>query len=369
MPAADGKPSEWRFSGAWLMTGDRTAAQALLQTEAAHLPPRSVIKLVDAGITEWDSSLVAFIRNLAAFAHAAEVQVDVSGLPPGVQSLMALANAVPVAETAGHNPPSTWVEDLGTRTLICVENIGKSISFLWALCKSFGALVRGKARYRPQDLWMTVQECGPEALPIIALLSALVGMILAFLGAVQLKMFGAEIFIADVVAIGMAREMGGLMTGIILAGRTGAAFAARLGTMQVNEEIDALQTMGFSPMEFLVLPRALALILMTPLLTLYSMLFGMLGGAAVSILMFGITAQQYLHETIGILSTWSIMSGLIKSLVFGVIVAVSGCMQGIQCGRSAASVGEATTAAVVYSIIYIVVADSVISVLYVLLGL
>lgn len=205
-------------------------------------------------------------------------------------------------------------------------------------------------------------------MPIISLISLLVGMILAFLGSVQLKMFGAEVFVADAVAVGMVREMGALMTGIIMAGRTGAAFAARLGTMQVNEEVDALQTMGFSPMEFLVLPRALALILMMPLLAIYANVLGILGGAIVGILMLDLTPVQYYLQTVGSINLQAIVSGLIKSSVFGVLVAVSGCMQGIRCGRSASAVGEATTAAVVNAIVYIVVADSIISIIYVLTG-
>ena len=193
-------------------------------------------------------------------------------------------------------------------------------------------------------------------------------MILAFLGSVQLKLFGVEIFIADAVAIGMAREMGALMTGILMAGRTGAAFAARLGTMQVNEEIDALRTLGFSPMEFLVLPRVLALVLMMPLLTIYADLLGILGGAAVGIGMLDLSPAQYYHQTVNAIDARAILAGLVKSAVFGVLVAFSGCLQGIRCGRSASAVGEATTAAVVNAIVYIVVADALLSVIYVVTG-
>jgi phospholipid/cholesterol/gamma-HCH transport system permease protein len=181
-------------------------------------------------------------------------------------------------------------------------------------------------------------------------------------------MFGAEIFIANGVAVGMVRVMGPLMTAIIMAGRTGAAFAAQLGTMQVNEEVDALQTMGFSPMEFLVLPRALALIIMMPLLTIYANVVGIIGGAIIGILMLDLTPMQYYLQTIGAIDIRSVASGLINSSVFGVLVAISGCMQGIRCGRSASAVGEATTAAVVNAIVYIVVANSIISVIQTITG-
>ena len=229
-------------------------------------------------------------------------------------------------------------------------------------------MLRGRAQYRRSDFLAVLQECGPEALPIIALISLLVGMILAFLGSVQLKMFGAEIFVANGVAMGMVREMGALMTGILMAGRTGAAFAARLGTMQVNEEVDALQTMGFSPMEFLVLPRAMALIIMMPLLSIYANVLGILGGAIVGILMLDLTPTQYYLQTLSSITLSSVVSGLVKSSVFGVLVAISGCMQGIRCGRSASAVGEATTAAVVNAIVSIVVADSIISIIYTITG-
>ena len=182
----------------------------------------------------------------------------------------------------------------------------------------------------------------------------------------QLKLFGAEIYVANAVAIGMTCEMGGLITGILMAGRTAASFAARLGTMQVNEEIDALLTMGFSPMDFLVLPRTLALLLMLPLLALYAMLMGILGGACVGVGLLGIAPAQYLHQTLDSLSLGSIRDGLVKVVAFALVIAVCGCRQGLRCGRSAEAVGGATTSAVVQSLVGLVVADSIISVLYVL---
>ncbi|MDR0994443.1 MAG: ABC transporter permease [Verrucomicrobiota bacterium] len=355
---------EWRFSGVWHMDGDRTEATACLQQQEAD---RMVLK--DVGIQAWDSSLVIYVRTLYLRAKEANRQIDLSGMPEGVRRLMALAEAVPEHQDPhlGVGKPS-WIAQVGIHTLRALDNVGKSAAFLGDLFRSFVTMLQKKSNFRWGDFWVIVQECGPEALPIVTLISTLVGMILAFIGAIQLKMFGAEIFIADIVAVGMAREMGGLMTGIIMAGRTGAAFAAHLGTMQVNEEIDALRTLGFSPMEFLVLPRALALILMMPLLTIYSMTMGMLGGSVVGVFMLGLTPVQYLNESLHSLSLWSVTSGVLKSVVFGVVVAVSGCMQGLQSGRSAAAVGEATTAAVVHAIVYLVVADSVISVFYTLMG-
>ena len=216
---------------------------------------------------------------------------------------------------------------------------------------------------------LTIQEVGAEALPIVSLISFLVGVILAFLGSIQLLQFGAQIYVADLVGIGMARDMAAMMVGIILAGRTGAAFAAQLGTMQVNEEIDALSTLGFSPIEFLVLPRMLALMLMTPLLCLYANLMGIMGGAFVGVTFLDLPLVTYLQETEQGIRLIDFIGGLIKAAIYGVVVAVAGCLKGMQCGRSSAAVGQATTSAVVTSIVFIVVAMAILTVIYNALGI
>ena len=191
----------------------------------------------------------------------------------------------------------------------------------------------------------------------------LVGLITSFVGAVQLQLFGAQIYIANLVGLGMAREMAAMMTGIIMAGRTGAAYAAKLGTMQVNEEIDALQTLGIGPIETLVLPRVLALGLMMPVLCLYANLLGIIGGGVACVGLFDLTAAQYYHQTVTAVPLIHFGVGLFKSFVYGVIIALSGCLRGMQCGRSAAAVGDATTSAVVTAIVWIVVACAAITVL------
>ncbi|NOQ63728.1 MAG: hypothetical protein GQ582_04385 [Methyloprofundus sp.] len=238
------------------------------------------------------------------------------------------------------------------------------LTFVGEICLSFLRLLRGKACFRQRDLWLVMQECGPKALPIVTLISLLVGLILAFVGAMQLKVFGAQIYVANLVGLGMAREMGAMMTAIIMAGRTGAAFASQLGSMQVNEEIDALKTLGISPTDFLVLPRMLALILMLPLLCLYADLVGILGGLLVSVSLLDISALEYIEQTRSALSLNDFATGLIKSSVFGVLVVLSGCYNGMQCGRSSSSVGDAATAAVVSGIVSVVVADALLTVIY-----
>jgi len=234
---------------------------------------------------------------------------------------------------------------------------------------TFVKLVQMRARYRSGDLFLVVQECGPQALPIVTLISFLVGAILAFVGAVQLQQFGAQIYVADLVGIAVVRDIGAMMTGIIMAGRTGAAFAAKLGTMKVTQEIDALVTLGFSPLEFLVLPRVIALCLMMPLLCLYSDVMGMLGGAAVGLWMLDLSLASYYHQTINAISLTALFGGVFKSVIYGVLIALSGCLRGIQCGGSASGVGEAATSAVVTSIVFIVAACGALSVIFHILGI
>jgi len=214
-----------------------------------------------------------------------------------------------------------------------------------------------------------VQEVGPQALRIVSLISFLVGLILAYMGAIQLSQFGAQIFVADLVAIGMVREIGALMTGIIVAGRTGAAFAAQLGTMQVNEEIDAFKTLGISPMDFLVLPRLLALVLMIPLLTIYSGAIGILAGLIIGNVVFDIGIFEYYYQTIRALNFNQFAVGIVKGTVYGILVAYAGCLRGIQCGRSAQAVGQAATSAVVTGILLIVIFASLLTVLFHNLGI
>jgi len=242
------------------------------------------------------------------------------------------------------------------------------LTFLGEVTVAFGRLITGRARFPNDVFFATLKATGVDALPIVSLISLLIGLILAFVGAVQLSMFGAQIYVASLVAIAMVRVMGAVMAGIIMAGRTGAAFSAEIGTMQVNEEIDALQTMGISPMEYLVLPRMLALVIMMPLLCIYADLMGVLGGFIVGVGMLDLTVTEYYHETVRALSLVDFWVGLFQGAVFGVIIALAGCLRGMQCGRSASAVGTATTSAVVTSIVAIVVATAIITVVCNVLG-
>lgn len=315
-------------------------------------------------VTGWDSGLLSFVMNVRKICAGKDIEIDIGGLPGGVKSLIELATAVP--ERKGSRKVGvreTFLEKVGTGWLDLTQSGGDIVEFLGEAVLSFGRFLVGKARFRRSDFVLVLQECGSQALPIVSLISILVGLILAFVGAVQLEQFGAQIFVANLVGIATAREMGAMMTAIIMSGRTGAAFAAQLGTMQVNEEIDALKTLGFSPMDFLVLPRMMALILMMPLLTLYACLLGMTGGFVVGVGMLDLSVTQYIDQTIKALSLTDFAVGLFKSSIFGILIAISGCLKGIQCGRSASAVGDAATSAVVMSIVLIIVADGIFAVI------
>jgi len=258
---------------------------------------------------------------------------------------------------------------IGNQAIHFAHSTGEMLGFIGEAFLAFLRLVRGKAPFRRSDFTLTIQQCGADALPIVTLISFLVGLILAFVGAMQLKLFGAEIYVADLVGIGMVRVLGAVMTGIILAGRTGASFAAELGTMEVNEETDALRTLGINPMEFLVLPRMLALLLMMPLLCLYADLMGVLGGLTVGVGMLNMNLAEYVNETRAALNLNHLWIGLVHGTVFGVLISLAGCLRGMKCGRSAAAVGNATTSAVVTGIVSIVVATAILTVIFDALGI
>jgi len=320
----------------------------------------------EAGDLEnWDSALVNVVYKLTRHAKRAGVSLDPSGLPKGLRDLLALAETVaPHEESRDRYLESSFFADVGDETIGFVRSVADILRFVGGVSVSVGRMITGRARYRASDLFLVLQQVGAQALPIVSLISVLVGLILAFVGAVQLEQFGGDIYIANLVGLGMVRDMGAMMTGIIMAGRTGAAYAAELGTMTVNEEIDALRTMGISPIDFLVAPRILALILMMPLLTLYSDLMGILGGAIVGITLFDIGIYEYFRQTRSAVDLLDVFGGMFKGLVYGAIVAISGCLRGMECGRSSAAVGIATTSAVVTSIVFIVVACAALTVVY-----
>jgi len=321
-------------------------------------------------VTAWDSSLLTFLVKLNEYCTDHSIESDPAGLPKGAISLLDLAFAVPAKKGIHREPLSpSLLRQVGEATIATISSIPEVLAFLGESVLACFKLLIGKASYRRSDFVLTIQECGAQALPIVSLISLLMGLILAFVGAVQLRQFGAQLYVADLVGLAMTREMAAIMTGIILAGRTGAAFAAQLGTMTVNEEIDALRTFGISPMEFLVMPRMVALALMMPLLCVYADLMGILGGAIVGIGMLDLTPTQYFNRTMQVIGLDDIFLGVFKGAVFGILVALSGCLRGMQCGRSSAAVGLAATSAVVTAIVLIIVTDAIFAVVTNIVGI
>ena len=364
----DGKTVRIVLSGRWKIQDGLPSVDHFL--DRIHPDAVDTALLEGHAIEGWDSSLLSFVLKMTQLLEKQNIRVDLSGLPDGARGLLSLARAVPERKGARRQerrPP--WIERIGNHALSALGSAREMIDFIGEASLAFLRLVRGKARFRRSDLTRIIQDCGPGAFPIVSLISILVGLILAFVGAVQLEMFGAEIYVANLVGLGMAREMGAMMSAIIMAGRTGAAFAAELGTMQVNEEIDALTTLGLSPMDFLVLPRLMALMLMMPLLCLYANLMGIAGGAIVGVTMLGLNPAAYFYQTQEAVALTHFGVGLIKSVVFGVIVALSGCLRGMQCGRSSSAVGVAATSAVVTAIVFIIVSDAILTVIFNIIGL
>jgi phospholipid/cholesterol/gamma-HCH transport system permease protein len=318
----------------------------------------------------FDSTLPAFIlAHLRSVGTAGTADIPLDGLPANLHGLMELALAVPEESEAGKKakPPSD-IRKLGKKALKIWGSILTLAEFIGLSVLSIGRLLTGRARLRGQDFWVILQECGPQALPIVTLISFLIGLILAFVGNVQLASFGASLYVADLVGIAMVREMGVVMTAIILSGRTGAAFAAHLGSMKANEEIDALKTFGFDPFDFLVLPRIIALVLMMPLLTIYANVVGILGGMLVGSAV-GIPPVLYWNETLTAVDLTTASLGVFKSVFFGAAIAISGCLQGMHAGNSSAAVGQATTRAVVAAITAVIVLDSAFAAIFTVLDI
>src|ERR1700730_9419162 len=344
--------------------------------EAHHVDVDSVLSTLDKqgsvaaiefnseSLSSWDTSLLIFVARVEEWCQQHHAKFSQESLPPNVASLIALSEEVPESKTGRTQKSSgSLFMNLGNAVLAGRDSFVSTLEFTGETVLSLGRVLRGKAAFDWRLFWLTMEECSAQALPIVGLISFLTGLILAFVGAIQLRQFGAGIYVANLVAVAMAREMGAIMTGIIMAGRTGAAFAAQIGSMKVSEEIDALSTLAISPMDFLVSPRVVALFLMMPLLCLYSDLIGIAGGAVVGAGLLKISLVQYWNQTVGSMGLTDIVIGVVKCSIFGVIVALTGCQRGMKCENNAAGVGNAATSAVVLAITWIVASDAIIDVL------
>jgi phospholipid/cholesterol/gamma-HCH transport system permease protein len=351
------------LAGAWQITQALPAWSRVL----AGRRPRTVRLTMD-GVERWDSSLVRFVGEVERWCQGEGARCETEALPETVRRLAAqLAEAQKAKTRVGR--PGNFLTTVGLAATDSWRQTRAFADFIGECTLSALGLVTRPGRFRWADCLEEMQRCGAMAVPIVSLTSFLVGLTLAYTGAIILRQFGGDIWVADIVGLSMFREMGAVMTGIVVAGRTGAAFAAQLGNMKTGEEIDALETLGIAPVDFLVLPRLVALTLMMPLLAMYANGLGILGGMLISSTVLDIPASAYWVEMQSIVDLSDISAGVVKSVTFGVLVAVAGCLRGLQCERSAAGVGRAATSAVVTGILLIIVADAVFAVLFNVLGI
>jgi len=331
-----------------------TAADSRIAPRWTLRKESGVVELALAG--EW-----TLYSGLSGIPEAAAAQIDL-GAGQSLRIVLKMADELSPPASSRAPRPAPLFRRVGQRTLQYSAKAGETVSLLGEVVIAIGQLLRGKATFYRADAWAVLQACGADALPIVGLVNILVGAIIAFVGSVQLQLFGAGELLADGVAIATVREMAAVITAVVLSGRTGAAFAAQIATMQGNEEIDALRVMGVPVVEFLVLPRVLALALMAPLLYLYACALGILGGFLVGTGMLDLSLASYLERTVNALNANQFIIGASKSLVFGALVALAGCYYGLRAGRNAAAVGEATTSAVVAGIVGVIVVDAIFAV-------
>jgi len=360
---ADGKVLEVLLEGEWRLQ-TRTPRWASVVGKAR---PEGVRLRAD-GVTHWDTSLVAFLGEARSWCDGLGVDCDLAPLPDKMRHLGGeFAKSMVAGEKTDHS--RSLVVEVGLATGDALRQGRDFLGFIGECYLGAKRLVVGQAGFRWNDCLSEMQKCGAMALPIVSLISFLVGVTLAYSGAIVLRRFGGDIWVADLIGVAMTREMGAMMAGVVLAGRTGAAFAAEIGSMKANEEIDALTVLGISPVRFLVLPRVLAVGLMMPLLALYANCLGILGGMAVAYTALDIPFTAYWVEMLTIVDLPDVGVGVIKSVFYGLIVGLAGCRRGLQAQNNAAGVGQAATSAVVTAILFIIVADAIFAVLFNVIGL
>ncbi len=348
--------------GDWRMTRPTPDWDELVKRQS---PARVDFDLSQLG--NWDSSLVLFVTAATTWCRVHGTHCNLQSLPPALQNLVGQFDD----QTVHPLPPGRMPDFLtlvGSATLDVWAKTKEYSNFVGQCVISGVFLAKHPAKFRWRDTVTEMQRCGAMALPITGLIAFLVGVILAYSGALILRPFGGDIWVADLVGVTMTREMGAMMTAIVIAGRTGASFAAEIGNMRANEEVDALITLGIRPVDFLVIPRIVALAVMMPLLAVYANALGIIGGAVIAWGLLDIPPPAYWVELLTIVDTSDFMTGLIKAATFGLIIGMSGCLRGLQADRSASGVGQATTSAVVTAITLIIVFDAIYAVVFNILG-
>lgn len=345
------------LAGRWLLEDGAPRFERMVPENASKSVER--ITFDASALDTWDSSLLIFLLQAMDYCEAHELALDTSGLPDQVTRLLTLARAVPdrVVQNVAPQPP--FIARIGTAALDVWDEAHAAVRFTGEVVDSFIRLVSRRYTFRWRQFWVVVQSNSSGALAIVTLIALLVGVIIAFLGVVVLKRFGAGYYVSYLSGYGILREMGALMTGIIMTGRTGAAFAAELGTMKISEEIDAYTTLGVSPIDHLVMPRMLGLFVMMPLLVLYADFIGILGGMLVAVALLDISPVQFMGGLLTAVTLSDGLLGIFKGVVFGFIIGLAGCMKGMQTGSDAGAVGRSATSAVVMGITLVILANAI----------
>lgn len=352
------------LGGAWRVTCEKPD---WFPSRLARVPKSLRIRL-EPDLGDWDSSLLLFVHEIRSWAAATSIPCALDELPGPMQSLLAQFTRA-CEQARPQDRADSFVAGVGRAATEVLERTREIARFVGECVLSALFLARHPRKFRLRDCLAEMQQCGAMSLPIVSLIGLLVGLILAYQAAVLMRQFGADIYVADAVGLSMVREMGAMMTAVILAGRTGAAFAATLGNMRANDEIDALETLGIRPVDFLVAPKLVALFLMMPLLALYANTMGILGGMFVSLTVLDIPPTAYWVQTVSAIDLSDVASGVIKSAVFGLLVGLAGCHRGLLAERSSAGVGRAATSAVVMGLLLIILADAFFAVAFNLFGI
>lgn len=352
-----------RFSGTLVLAGAASLWQEVQQA-ASQITAGQTLNFDMSGVETVDGGTIALLVQVRADLHRMGAVSEFVAAPPSVQEIIHLYRGDVKVGPLRRRRPRKMLEQIGDATVAFFHEVKLVLGFFGEMLISAGRVLRRPRTANWRELWPTMERTGADAVPIVLLINFLIGFVMAFQGAVQLKQFGANIFVADLVGLALARELGPLMTAIIVCGRSGAAFAAELGTMKVSEEIDALRTMGFGPMRFLVLPRALALMLVMPALTLIADLVGIIGGLFVGLISLNLTFSGYFYETQSAVTVWDVFSGLIKSVVFALVIALISCQQGLATSGGAEGVGRRTTASVVATLFALILVDAAFTILF-----
>lgn len=366
MPAA--ATAAWQVrDGRWalVLAGDwRGCAGPCPALPGAAAAAAAAVVIDGAGLEHWDGALAAQLHALLGELRQQGLAADVGSLPPGLRAVLALA-APDVRSDEGGGDRSRAGPGPARRAAAPAM---VTIAFFGDVLLALGRLARGQGMLRGRDLLRQLDLTGPLSLPIVLLTCALLGLMLAYMGGAQLGRIGAQGFLADVVTVGMVRELAGLMTGIILAGRVGAAFAAQLATMQAGEEIDALRVLGIDPVGHLVLPRLLGLLLVAPGLIALGAVAGVIAGWPAAVGVYGVSSAEYFSQCLRAVTFTHLWIGLFKGMLYVALVALAGCREGLNAGRSAEAVGAATTTAVVKALVWIVIAACTTTVVFTALG-